>query len=234
MKNSIKKLWNKYTRAALILIGGAIIGLWAFSATEEKIESSIETETIILAKESIPPYGEITEDMLYSKNVVLSEVPEDAIRSLEEINFGDAYATEYGFVKDAKLQKAYITSATDSNFGAVVSLDKNMRQIGVNVDLTTTSGDALKPGVLVDAMAFIQEAEIGRAQTINNPELQSLKVVKRLNAEGTVPDPEAGNSLIPSVVVLEVTEQQAALLIQYQESGKVYLLPSGVADVENP
>lgn len=59
------------------------------------------------------------------------------------------------------------------------------------------------------------------------PELSSLKVVKRLNAEGKVPDPADGGSLIPAVIVLEVTPQQAALLMEAQETGKVYLLPAG-------
>lgn len=230
MKNNIKKLWNNYTRSALLLLGAAAIGFGAFSATQDKISSSIETESIILAKEEIPPYTEITEEMVYSKKVVLSEIPDDAVRSMDEIKFGDAFASEYGFVKDAKLQKAYITAAADSNFGNVVSLDKNMVQVGVKVDLATTSGDALKPGVLVNAVAFIQESDTGRNQTIKSPELKGLKVIKRLNAEGTVPDPEAGNSLIPAVAVLEVTEKQADLLVQYQETGKVYLLPAGVSN----
>ncbi|MOA68788.1 hypothetical protein D3C78_1965800 [compost metagenome] len=52
--------------------------------------------------------------------------------------------------------------------------------------------------------------------------------MKRLNSEGTVPDPNAGNGLIPAVVVLEVTKTQAESIMEYQETGKVYLLPTEV------
>ncbi|WP_379143660.1 Flp pilus assembly protein CpaB [Paenibacillus sp. sgz500992] len=223
----MKKFWNKYTRSALIVLLGLVIALVAFNLNNNQIAKQVKTKKIIVVKTDIAPYAAITKDMLKYREVVLSEVPEDALESPDELDFKDAYASKYGFLEEAPLRKSLITTAATSGMGAAVSLKPGMRQIGVKTDLTMSAGDEVKPGIVIDAYAFVTDTATGQSERIVLPELAGLKVVKRLNAEGKVPDPVDGGSLIPAVVVLEVTPKQAELLMEYQESGKVYLLPAG-------
>lgn len=225
----MKKLWNKYTRSALIVLVGLILALVAFNLNQNQIAQQVQTQKIIVAKTDIAPYTAITKDVLEYREVVLSEVPGDALESPEELDFKDAYASKYGFLQSSPIRKSLITTAAASGMGAAVSLKEGMRQIGVKTDLAMSSGDEVKSGQLVDAYAFISDASTGRSKSVVVPELAGLKVVKRLNSEGKVPDPAEGGSLIPAVVVLEVTPKQASLLMEYQETGKVYLLPAGQA-----
>ncbi|MGG4108828.1 Flp pilus assembly protein CpaB [Paenibacillus lautus] len=224
----MKKIWNRYTRPLLIIVVALAVGGTAYSLSKSQNRSQVETERIIVVKEDIQPYMEITKENLEFKEVVKSEIPEGAIRNQEEITFGDAFASQYGFLKGAPLQSTYITTASQSKFGTAVGLDEGMLQIGVKVDLTTSTGGEVRPGLLVDAFAYVQDAETGVHRSITDKELKNLKVIKTLNSEGTSPDAESGGSLIPSVVVLEVSPEQGEKLMSFQESGKVYLLPAGV------
>jgi Flp pilus assembly protein CpaB len=223
----LKKLWNKYTRSALIVLLGLILALVAFQLNSRNIAQQVQTKKIIVATTNIDPYMPITKDQLKFREMVVSEVPEDALETADELDFSDAYASKYGFMAGAPIRKSLVTTAAASGMGAAVSLQEGMRQIGVKTDLVLSSGDEVKPGILVDAYAFVSDTATGQSKRMVLPELSSLKVVKRLNAEGKVPDPVDGGSLIPAVVVLEVTPQQAALLMEAQETGKVYLLPAG-------
>ncbi|MGG3278960.1 Flp pilus assembly protein CpaB [Paenibacillus solani] len=225
----MKKLWNRYTRVLLMLIVALALAGTAVKLNQNAISNQVETERIIVVKEDIEPYMEITKENLEFKTVVKSEIPEGAIRNQEEIKFGDAFASQYGFLKGAPLQSTYITTAAKSKFGTAVSLDNGMLQIGVKVDLTTSTGGEVRPGLLVNAFAYVQDEESGGYRSITDKLLEELKVVKTLNSEGTSPDAESGGSLIPSVVVLEVTPEQGEKLMSFQESGKVYLLPAGLA-----
>lgn len=226
----MKRFWNKYTRAGLIALLGVLLASVAFVINNNIISSQVQTQKVIVTKEDIPPYMEITKETLEYKEIVIGEVPTDAISDSKDIEFGNAFAGKYGFQAGAALRKGYITTAEESDLGSAIGLKDGMRLIGVRTDLAMTAGDEVKPGVLVDAYAYFSsgsDAREGQSGRIINPGLTNLKVVKRLNSEGTVPDREAGNSLIPAVVVLEVTPEQAADLMEYQEIGKVYLLPSG-------
>lgn len=223
----MKKLWNKYTRSALIVLLGLILALVAFQLNSRNIAQQVQTKKIIVATSTIDPYMPITKAQLKFREMVVSEVPEDALETADELDFSDAYASKYGFMAGTPIRKSLVTTAAASGMGAAVSLQEGMRQIGVKTDLVLSSGDEVKPGILVDAYAFVSDTATGQSKKMVLPELSSLKVVKRLNAEGKVPDPAEGGSLIPAVIVLEVTPQQAALLMEAQETGKVYLLPAG-------
>lgn len=191
------------------------------------LANQVETELVAVAKEDIPPFTKITEDNLEMLEKVVAEVPSDAVKDRKEVNFDNAYASDYGFMKGAPIRKSYITTAEESKLGTSVGLKEGMREIGVRTDLAQSAGNDVKPGVYVDAIAFIRDDITGLSIKKIDPKLKNIKVLKLLNSEGTVPDPNVGNSLIPAVVVLEVSSKQAEELMAYQETGKVYFLPSG-------
>lgn len=224
----MKKIWNKWTRGILIIVVGVAIAAAAFFINQSTIDSQVQVKKIIVAKDDIPPFGEITKTNVEYKNVVLSEVPANAITDSKQIKFGDAFASKYGLVKGTPLQPQYITTAAQSQLGSAVGLKNGMYEIGIKTDLVMSAGNEIKPGNLVDATAFITAGENGKGVPISNQDLKNMRVLKVLNSEGKVPDPESGGSLVPAVVVLEVNYKQALQLMEYQETGKVYLLASGL------
>lgn len=224
----MKKIWNKWTRGILIIIVGVAIASAAFFMNKSSIDNQVQEKKIIVAKEDISPFGEITKSNVEYKNVVLSEVPPDAITDSKQIKFGDAFASKYGLVKGTPLQPQYITTAAQSQLGSAVGLKNGMYEIGVKTDLAASAGNEIKVGNLVNATAFITAGENGKGVPVSNPNLKNMRVLKVLNSEGKTPDPESGGSLVPAVIVLEVTYQQALQLMEYQETGKVYLLASGL------
>lgn len=226
----MKRFWNKYTRTAIIVFVGIGLALIGFIINENKISNSIQTKQVIIVKEDITPFKAITKESLQYQEVVISAVPNDAIENADDLNFDDLYAGEVGFSKGAILRKGYITNAQDSKVGTALGLSKGKVEVGVQTTLAQSAGDGAKPGVYVDVVAVITDERTGESKKITkkeNPNLSNLLVIRRLNAEGTTPDIESGKSLIPTVVVLEATTEQAADLVQYQEAGKVYLTPSG-------
>ncbi|MBA9086491.1 Flp pilus assembly protein CpaB [Fontibacillus solani] len=219
-----EKLWNKYTRSGLIVLVGVIFALIGFKLTQSNIAQHVQTQRVIVAKEDIAPFTELTKDMLEYEDRVISAIPSGAINDASQISFGDAYTSEFGIIKGSTLQAHLITTAAQSQMGSLVSLKPGYTEIGVKTDLVLSAGDEAKPGVLVDVIAYVQKES--ESIKVSDPSLTGIRVLKRLNSEGTVPDPNAGNSLIPVVVVLEVTKAQAESIMEYQESGKVYLLPT--------
>jgi Flp pilus assembly protein CpaB len=228
-----KKWWNKYTRTGLIFTLAIISAFVAFRLNSNMIAEQVQTKRVIVAKEDIAPFEMLTKEKLEFREVVVGEVPSDAIDNAESINFEDAYASKYGFLKGSSLRSSYITTAAKSELGTGIGLKDGMRLIGVKTDLVLSAGNEVKAGMLVDVIAFIQNQDNERggsfSEKVIDPGLSKLEVAKLVNAEGTVPDATTGNSLIPNVVVLKVNTEQAGKLMQYQETGKIYLLPAGTA-----
>ncbi|MEC0167367.1 Flp pilus assembly protein CpaB [Paenibacillus graminis] len=225
----MKKLWNKYTRNALIILVGLLLGVIGYNWSQSQINTQVHTAKIIVAKANIEPYVAITKDLLQYREVVVSEVPSDAITSPDELDFQDAYASQYGFIQGQPLRSSLITTAAGSNRGGAVALQPGRVHIGIKTDLVMSAGNEVKPGLLVDVAAFVADTQRGTSKTILLPELSGIEVVKTLNSEGKIPDGSEGGSAYPAVVVVDVSKKQAAKIMEYQETGKVYVLPSGVA-----
>lgn len=225
----MKRYWNKYTRSIVIVATGLIIGLVAIMYNQHLIDSQVETSQVVVLKEDIAPFAKITKEQLEYQNMTISSIPEDAVRDAKELDLDNMYASEYGLIKGSSLRKSYVTTKEQSKLGTAIGLKNGMFEIGVATTLAQSAGDGIKPGVYVDAIAFVHNDQSGLGKTIEDPKLKNILVKKRLNSEGTEPNSNSGNSLIPIVAVLEVDKGQAKALMEYQETGKVYLLPSGQA-----
>lgn len=227
----LKRYWNKYTRAGLIVFVGLAFALIAAVINQNKLNSQIKTKQIIVTKEDISPFKAITKEQLEFQNVSISAIPDDAVFSADQLNFDNLYAGEYGFPKGTPLRQGYLTTAETSKLGTALALTEGKVEVGIQTSLAQSAGDGTKPGVYVEAIAVMTDERTGESVKITkkeNPNLARLLVLKRLNSEGSSPDAAEGKSIIPTVVVVEATPEQAADLVFYQEKGKVYLTPAGV------
>lgn len=227
-RNLLKRFWNKYTRALSFIVIGLVILIGVNTVQNRNISQQVETQRVVVAKQDIAPFTEITKDKLQYREIVLSEIPTDAVLDAEDLKFGDLYAGEYGIRNNEPVRTTYNTTSLNSEVGSSIGLKEGMTEIGIATDLVRSAGDDAKPGVYVNVIAYVRDEATNLSKKVVDPKLTNIKVLKRLNSEGTAPDAASGNSLIPVVVVLEVTVEQAAAIMEYQESGKVYLLPVGI------
>lgn len=226
----MKKYWNNYTRVGVLVLTGIVLLIVGYKMTSNKIDSQVQTKQIIVSKEDIAPHARITKDKLEFQEVTLSAIPEDAVFEVNELNFEDLYATEYGVIKGAPLRKSYLTTEEKSKLGNVVGLKEGYVDVAVTTSLAQSAGDGIKPGTYADVYAFIRDERTGDVKLIGpkqNPNFQNVLVKQRLNAEGTIPDPASGKSLIPAVAVLEVKREFAGDFVEVENKGKVHLAPAG-------
>lgn len=226
----MKKYFNKYVRAGLIGGIGIIFAITAAILTTHTIDNQVHTQNVVVLKEDILPFKAITKEKLTYQEIPISTVPEDAVTNHKELQLTDLYATEYGFAKGSPLRKTYTSTKEHSKMGTSISLPKGKLEIGVATNLIQSAGDAIKSGVYVDVCAWVRKENSDAQHVITpkeNPKMKHILVKKRLNTQGKIPDEGDSGGLIPAVAILEVTPEQATDLVKYQETGKVYLLPSG-------
>ncbi|WP_268627008.1 Flp pilus assembly protein CpaB [Paenibacillus alvei] len=226
----MKRLWNKYTRVGLLVFVGIVLMIIAFKINSNEVNSQIQTRQIVVAKEDIAPHSKITKDKLEFQEVTLSAIPEDAVSDVKEVNFENLYATDYGVIKGSPLRKSYTTTEESSKLGSVVGLKEGYADVAVTTSLAQSAGDGIKPGTYVDVYAFIRDERTGDVKIIGpkqNPNFEKVLIKQRLNAEGTIPDPATGKSLIPAVAILEVKRETAGDFVEIENRGKIHLAPAG-------
>ncbi|NHN34882.1 RcpC/CpaB family pilus assembly protein [Paenibacillus agricola] len=226
----MKSLWNQYTRGTAIVIIASALTCAALYINYDYVNKRVQTKNVLVPKEHIIPFGSLKEN-LTTREVVVSEIASDAILDLKEIQDQEWFAGGIGLTKGMPIRKSMITNAKDSPFGLALTIKPGNHLIGVQSDQYKSAGDFIKAGVLVDAVVYIKGDQQRRAQTITskeNPNLKELLVRDRQNQEGITTGTKEGKSMVTSVAILEVNEAQAMDLVQYQEEGKVYLLPVGV------
>ena len=226
----MKKIWNKYTRALAIIFVAIVFTGVALYMNKSFVDARVNTKTVLVPKEHLKPFSPL-KDNLTTRDVVVSEIPSDAIISEKDLEGKDWYVGDIGLIKGTPIRKSLITNEKTNPFGQAITLKEGRKLIGVTTDLPRSSGDYLKAGVLVDAYVYIKGDQQRRAQMVtpeDNSNLKGLLVKDHKNQEGTTTGEKEGKSLVPNVAVLEVSSAAARDLVQYQEEGKIYLLPSGV------
>ncbi|WP_348622649.1 RcpC/CpaB family pilus assembly protein [Paenibacillus polymyxa] len=223
------RFWNRNTRALLIVILSILLGIFAFWTNNKAVTQRVQTEKIWVAASDILPNSPITEANVVQKAMIVKEIPTDAVKDKDSLDWKDSFSSQYGFKAGDPLRSSYITSAEKSKMGTPVGLKDGRVEVGVKTDLAASAGNEVRPGTIVQVKAFISNGVEGRGLTKADSDLEKILVKKVVNSEGLPPDGTAERgSIIPAVVTLEVTPEQGARLMSYQETGKVYLLPAGI------
>lgn len=222
------KIWNKTTRRLVIILGALFISGIIVIISNMYVQKNTDLVKVVVASEDIYPLQPINLKIKYEEKV-RSEVPEDAVMDLSELDGKTWIADEIGFYKGAAIRRSAITISENSVYGPAFDLKDGNSLIGVKVDQAQSAGDYIKPGVIVDAIVYIKtEYETKVIGPMDDPDLSGLLVRDRQNSEGTEPG-EEGRSLIPAVAIIETSNERVKKkLVEYQEEGKVYLTPTGV------
>lgn len=231
MKGLGKKYWNKYIRLTVILILALVVAFATILINQKYLDSKVKLVKIVVAAENIKPFTELKEENLTYREVVMSEVPGDALYDVKQfLAEGPVFAGELGFVKGYPLKKSLTNKGVDSVFGASLKLKDDKSYLGIAVD--QVRAQLVKPGTIVDAYCFFEPEGITGSTTviskIEEPLLANL-YVHAIKGKDNQDITEKSDDLLPAVVVVETgSPEQTAKLIYYQMLGKVFLVPTGV------
>ena len=229
-----KRSWNKYIRLGIIIILALVVALATSEINKTYLQSKVELTKIVVAAEHIKPFTELTKHNLTYREVVKSEVPQDAIFSLEEFfQEGPLFSGEIGFVKGYPLKKTLTHNSMESVLGSALTLKEGKSYLGISVE--QVSSQLVKPGTVVDVYCFIQANTVNAEAYVfskkEDPLLGGLYVYT-VKDKNNMDISEEDSDSIPAIVVVEtLTSEQTSKLIYYQMMGKLFLVPVG-ADVD--
>lgn len=230
MKNN--RFWNKYTRVGVIIVMALVTAIITMGVNSSYRARVTEVEKVVVAAGHLKPYTELTKANLTYREVVKSEIPGDAIKSIDAfLKKGPKFVGEVGLTKGYPVKESLTLDSGKSVFGEALGLKNNKLLVAIAVNQVRSVGDLIKPGVKVSAYVFI-DGGIDRGQPrvitpLDNPGLSNLVVVERQNTNGAEPNGK-GADAIPVMVIVEADPGQARDLVLYQEIGKIYTLPTGV------
>ena len=211
-------------------------------------EEDVATQNVIVAKQDIPAYTEITEEMLELAEYPENLVPADAVTEMEAA-VGNKTLTEIS--QKEVLMNNHLFSEGDTNGGLALTLDAGMRAMSVSVDSVSGVSNLLKVGNKVDVIVVLQtqksestanEAAADGTEVTDSGNVTDDGVVSRMLLENIEivaldstlegnPVDESGEPYY-STVTLSVTPQDAVKLAFSSYEGTVYLIERAQNDEE--
>lgn len=211
--------------AVIVMIMMAIV-LLPNETTEKKVEEP--KKTVVVAKQTIPVYAEITADMLETAEYPESAVAPNAVLDLESA-IGCRTLVEIS--AQETLMSNHLLKAEDIAGGLALLLDDGMRAVSVSVSSVSGVSNLLKVGNKVDIVVVVSALPEEDTNDANGEEeepvarmlLENIEVVALDTVLLGSPVDDSGNPYY-STVTLAMTPQNAVNLIFAQQQGSVYLI----------
>ncbi len=224
---------RKWLKVLIILFTGAAVAGITFLVNSAYIDKHTRLVSVVVAAEDIPPHNRVKG--YHMSEAVISSVPDDAVTDPAILSEQEWYAGSLGIGKGDIIRKSRINNVETNPFGKALALKDKKVLVGVKTDQVMSAGSNIKPGVLVNALVFIPSDNRSRPEnTVIGPDqdglLSGLLVREIQNADTNAPS-GTGRESQPVVAVIETSIPAAQKLVLYQEIGKVYLVPAGVAPV---
>lgn len=208
--------------------------------TEVEEENIVEPETVsvVVAATDIPPFMEITDEMLTLKEYPLDVVPETAARSYEDVV---GLQTDGTVVKDAMLFTGAVGTPEEIGTNLSYLIPEGMRAMTVIIDYETGVGGYLTEGDRVDLLLYTDTSDYPDMVTSHNGEertvsgstvcilLENIEILK-LGEKGYNPETEG----MYSTVTLALTPDQTLDLMNARSrpDGKIGIALRGREDEE--
>lgn len=230
MNLNFNKYWNKATRVLLILFLALMASGVVFVGNNLYLSSQTNKVSVVVAADNILPFTRLTSDNTTMREVTKSEIPPDAIMSLEELSKNGPFFTgNIGFTKGYPIRSGAISTAENTPYGSALSLQNGEAYVGIGVDQVRAA--MVRPGVIVDAVCYIEgNMNVGPTMKVNkemDPTLGNIQVVAVYNQDNQ-PLQGKGREAIPTLVVLKtISVAQYTALVDYSNKGKIHLLPVG-------
>ncbi len=211
--------------AVIVMIMMAIILLPKESVNESMEEAK---KTVVVAKQTIPAYTEITEDMVETIEYPESAVAPNAVSDLENA-IGCSTLVEIS--AQEVLMSNHLLKAEDIAGGLGLLLDDGMRAMSVSVDSVTGVSNLLKVGNKVDVIVVLnapENVDNENGDLVNNESVAKilLENIEVVALDTTLIGNPVGDDGEPyyTTVTLAVSPQDALSLALACYEGSVYLI----------
>jgi len=203
-------------RGFIMLVASLVLGLGAAVVArgwiaEQAAKDKADRAVVIAAAMAIP-FGTQVEE----RHLKIIEMPKDAVPpgSFSEIEaVVEKVATQQIVAGEILMQARFVEQGSGSTLAAMV--DKKMRAVTVRVDDVIGVGGFLLPGNRVDVVAARRENRRAVTDTI----LRNIEVLAVDQTAST----DDNEPVIVRAVTLQVTPEQAEILVRGREEGTIQL-----------
>lgn len=214
---------------AILMFVAIYVFLTTFVAEKEVAVKKVEIEmprleTVIVAKSDIAPRMMIRENMLQTKEVPVSDVPNGAFTLIEDVVDHPARITILAGDVITK-RKLYLDT---NQAGFVGAIPPDCRAVSINVNNITGVAGFAKPGDYVDLL-LVENNNIGATTTIILQNILLLSINQTMdrnevdkNDDGDENPNAAINS--PSIATLALRPNDALKLVSAAKLGDIYLM----------
>lgn len=229
-----KLIKQKYLKAGLVIIVFCLITAATFTLNRMYIRKNTDMVNVAVAFQKIPAFTQVLPEQVKLAKRPRSAVPSEAILDTAELTRMKYYANDLGFGEGDIIRADRLSTEKSSKVGELSSLDaENKMLIAVSTNLVRSCANLVTPGARVDAVVFIPSRELDEGDLLisplEDPRLANLLVIDKKNAESS-PPPDSGREAIPATVTMIIDKADleiAKALVQYNETGSIYLLPVG-------
>lgn len=230
-----KILRKKWFRVFFVMLTFCAIFFITYTLNDLYIKKNIQTVRVATVTKKIQPYTLVTKENIIMTAIPASMVPKDAVLNPEQFfNEKKYYTGELGFGAGDLLRTDKLSTDNTSSVGRLTKLsDDQTMLVAINTNLVQSCANLVVSGALVNAVVYIKAKGMGQEDQVisceEDPGLANLLVVDKKNANAAAVE-EDGRGAIPAVVVFKLNKNQqnvAKTLINYNETGVIYLLPVG-------
>lgn len=231
MRKMIKLRWFKIGLAVFTFL---ITFALTFYLNRAYIRKNTDLVDVLIASKKIPAYSLISKDNITTTKRPRSTVPPEVLAETDYFGQGkQVYAADLGFGAGDIIRKDRFLAGNDP-LNTLVKLNRDKKMLlAVSTNLVKSCAGLVAPGVLVNAVVFLKGDGQGVSDKIISPgedaRLANLLVLNIKNSDASPPR-ESGKEAIPAVVTLVLDSNNmdtAKALVQYNEKGSIYLLPTG-------
>jgi len=231
---------RKIVRMRLIktmFVAGVFFAIFyiTFSLNKMYIKENTDMATVVVAAQKIRAFSAVGRDQVTLAKRPKSVIPKEALSEMAPLFSGERYYTsDLGFGEGDILRLDRLTTKQNNSPGNLAALaETNKMLVAVNSNLVKSCANMVGPGAVVNAIVIVKGKNMNNPDIVIGPgediRLADLLVVDKKNADAAEPA-QKGRDAIPAVVTLIMDRTNldtAKALVQYNETGSVYLLPVG-------
>jgi Flp pilus assembly protein CpaB len=226
---------QKILKACLVVGLFVFIFLTTYHLNQAYLKKHTDLVRVSVARKEIPAYSRVTrEDITFSLQT-RSSLPPDSIFDPDGFFQGRSYFTgNLGFGPGDVIRSSRLNQNSLMPFHVLAQLQENKQMlVTIQTNLVQSCSNFVEPGALVNAFVFIKgnshDIPDRIISPLEEPHLGNLLVFDIRNAEGQKLA-EEGREALPAVVTLVLDSHNldaAKVLVEYNETGNIYLVPIG-------
>lgn len=213
----------KSKKGLILIILSIVIGLGTFVGIQRYIFKIEEKVTVVVAKDNIPAFTQITEDLIEVKDVSKINLPESyAPKGDFVVGF---YTGNLGIHKNEFISRDKVFKEDEVKDNLLKNkIEKGKVAVAIDVDLITSIGGTVKENDYVDISIVNDD--------FNVTPVESIKVIGVKDKDSTDIDKSKEENPTPYVVIFEATPVERDVIVRISKLGKAHLSLRNPEDVK--